>query len=158
MNPDKLNPDNMISLADIGNTNVMFKNPVHVAPMPSWPGASTVVNLAIAGAREVPPLAMGHDFADGSSVCVEYQLTRRTSHPKEMYERIGEPPLLAVLVLHRGVGFKDVLGIPMPHGASMAGLAVRELAIFLGPNRRRAELGAGLTAATVKSLVLWSGI
>lgn len=126
-------------------TPLVIERPRNLAAMPWWPGARTAINLAIAGVRENPRLAIGHDFPDGTSMALEYQPDRRIDVPPEVYGHVGDPPLLSIIVIDHGVGWtKDRAGawrFTQEHDAEKA---LREIAILLGKDKPKAVYGQSI--------------
>lgn len=113
-----------------------------VAQMPQWPGASLAVQLAVYGAKELAPKAIGLDLPDGSAILLDYQTTMDRDCPPVIYTRVGQPPILLVFVLDRGIGVKIVKGIPQRFRANDAEKCVAELHHFLGKDRPLAVIGS----------------
>jgi len=135
----------------------VVERPTNVAQMPEWPGASKAIGLAVYGARQPNPLAVGIDFPDGSSACLEYQTTRTRDTPETVYERIGVP-CLAVLVLDRGAGVRVVNGIPTRVAANDAERAIAEIHHLLGKERPLAVLGSGMNERDTRRRYFWGSV
>jgi hypothetical protein len=91
------------------------------------------VKLAISGASELPQLAVGFDFADGSAICLEYLTETDPETPWEVYQQCGGLPLLKVLVFDRGRR--------RPHEADRAW---KELEKYMGDRRPLSIIGASV--------------
>lgn len=121
--------DNIAGVQDLAPN---LSTPTLVAPLPLWPGAKRVTELAIAGVREDPPIAVGFDFPDGSSMCVEYVTKQLHELPAGGVEALGALPWLSVLVLDRGVGLRTVLGMTKRVRAHDAERALAEMRDLFG--------------------------
>lgn len=129
--------------------------PKRIAPMPSWPGPTTAIELAVAGVREDPPFAVGFDFPDGSSMMLEYQLERSPDAPPEMYNTVGEPPLLSVLVLDRGAGLVTRYGMTARVAPHQAEKALQEIQKVIGVEKPLGIVAQGLNPRTSRRRYWW---
>lgn len=122
--------------------------------MPLWPGAKRAVELAIAGVREDPPVAVGHDFADGSSMCLEYLTTQPREVPAEAADKLGALPWLSVLVLDRGVGLAVQYGLTRRIRAHDAEKALAEMRDLFG-EEPPVVISQGIDARSSRRRYLW---
>lgn len=109
-----------------------LRTPPAVMPMPFWPGAKRAIELAVSGAKEAPRIAVGGTFGDRSEIVLEYQLLRQYGVPDELYDQVGEPPLLRVLVADHGVGISQVKGLTTRVRENEAERALREVRDLIG--------------------------
>jgi len=129
--------------------------PKRVAQMPQWPGARMAVRLAIVGVREDPPLAVGIDFPDGSSMAVEYQLHRQHDVPPAVYGELGDPPLLSIVVIDNGVAIRKRSGLTERTDAHDAERALAEIQKLLGADRPLAIIGASIDENATRRRYWW---
>ena len=133
MNENHVNP--------MGKYSVLQQDKM-VMQMPRWPGASVAVQLAVYGAREKQPKAIGLDCPDGSCIMLDYQVYKDKEVPDVIYERVGKPPILSVIVLDRGIGVKVIKGISTRFRANDGEKYIAELHKHLGAERPLAVIGS----------------
>jgi hypothetical protein len=97
----------------------VLRRPTLLVPLPMWPEPKRAIELAIAGAKEDPQLAIGFDFWDTSSICLVYMTMEDEDTPLEVYQQCGGLPLLKVQLFDRGV--------PRPHEAEKAWKGIEAL-------------------------------
>jgi len=122
----------------------LLDRPKCLVPLPAWPGERMAVKLAISGAMELPQLAIGFDFLDGSAIALEYLTELDPETPQEVYDHCGGLPLLKVLVFDRGR--------PRPHEADRAW---KELEKYMGTARPLSIIGAAVDSRRGRRAHWW---
>lgn len=143
-----------VNIASVQDLKPNLDTPAIVAPLPLWPGARKAVELALLGAREDPPIAVGIDFPDGSCLSIEVLAKQPTEVPAPAAERLGSLPWLSVLVLDRGVGLTVEHGMARrvrAHDAEKALAEMRDLFAEEPP----AVITQGLDPRTSRRRYLW---
>lgn len=125
--------------------------------LPWWPGPKDVVRLAVAGASESVPLAVGVRFRDHSEMAVGYELHKQYGVPAEVYDK-ASPPLLYVVALDHlaGVG-KDKGGLTLRVAANDAEKALAELEQYLG-REPIAVMASGVNPRLSGRRYWWNGV
>lgn len=135
------------------NGPLTIRQPARWVALPFWPDkVSEVIVAAIAGAKGPIPLAVTWTFPDTTQITLEYQLEHRPETPPSVYEHVGPPPLLSIIVFDNGIGIDRDGKFAREHQAEMA---LRDIALLLGKDNPKAVYGESINPAKTRRQYWW---